>query len=260
MVLRRIREHVATHNWFAVLVDLAIVIIGVFIGIQVSNWNAARLDRNQHHHYRERLISDLRSNEADMRQRQFYYGQVRQHATAALHALEEPGAPLGEQFLIDMYQATQIMPRTTKRHTYDEMISAGKGELLGGAAIRDRISNYYLGMQQYEVTFGSIPAFREQVRRTMPYAVQRSIRSQCHEKLTTDTAGVTLNILAKSCSLKLDPELVANASAKLRAASGLREDLTRNLIDLDVKLDIMRALELRARDLRHRLDAQSDDR
>jgi hypothetical protein len=33
MVIRRIREHVATHNWFAVAVDLGIVVIGVFIGM-----------------------------------------------------------------------------------------------------------------------------------------------------------------------------------------------------------------------------------
>ena len=32
MVFRRIREHVAAQNWFAVGIDLAIVFIGVFLG------------------------------------------------------------------------------------------------------------------------------------------------------------------------------------------------------------------------------------
>ena len=32
MVIRRIREHVGAHNWFAVGVDLAIVVAGVFLG------------------------------------------------------------------------------------------------------------------------------------------------------------------------------------------------------------------------------------
>ena len=44
MVIRRIREHVAAHNWFAVTVDVLIVVLGVFIGTQVSNWNAERLE------------------------------------------------------------------------------------------------------------------------------------------------------------------------------------------------------------------------
>ena len=47
MILRRIREHVEHHNWFAVGIDLAIVIIGVFLGTQATNWNQARLDRER---------------------------------------------------------------------------------------------------------------------------------------------------------------------------------------------------------------------
>ena len=44
MVIRRIRDSVAKHNWFAVGVDLLIVIVGVFLGLQADNWNEGRLD------------------------------------------------------------------------------------------------------------------------------------------------------------------------------------------------------------------------
>ena len=37
MLLRRIREHIAAQNWTAVGLDLVIVVVGVFLGIQVSN-------------------------------------------------------------------------------------------------------------------------------------------------------------------------------------------------------------------------------
>jgi hypothetical protein len=47
MILRRVREHVGSHNWFAVAVDFVIVVIGVFVGIQASNWNQARAERSQ---------------------------------------------------------------------------------------------------------------------------------------------------------------------------------------------------------------------
>ena len=45
MVIRRIREHVATHNWFAVSVDLAIVVAGVFLGTEATSWNEDRAER-----------------------------------------------------------------------------------------------------------------------------------------------------------------------------------------------------------------------
>ena len=45
MILRRITEHVKAQNWTAIALDFLIVVVGVFIGIQVSNWNDARQDR-----------------------------------------------------------------------------------------------------------------------------------------------------------------------------------------------------------------------
>lgn len=45
MLLRRIIEHVKAQNWTAIAIDFVIVVVGVFIGIQVSNWNDARVTR-----------------------------------------------------------------------------------------------------------------------------------------------------------------------------------------------------------------------
>jgi hypothetical protein len=44
VLLRRITEHVKAQNWTAVALDFLIVVVGVFIGIQVSNWNGNQAD------------------------------------------------------------------------------------------------------------------------------------------------------------------------------------------------------------------------
>ena len=44
MLLRRITHHIKNQNWFAVFLDFIIVVAGVFIGIQVSNWNESRVE------------------------------------------------------------------------------------------------------------------------------------------------------------------------------------------------------------------------
>ena len=46
MVIRRILESLRSRNLSMFVVELLIVIVGVFIGLQVSNWNEARIDRN----------------------------------------------------------------------------------------------------------------------------------------------------------------------------------------------------------------------
>jgi hypothetical protein len=70
MLLRRLKAHVEKENWFAVGIDFAIVVIGVFIGIQVANWNESRADRADEVMFLERLQEDLmRVEEASARVR-----------------------------------------------------------------------------------------------------------------------------------------------------------------------------------------------
>jgi len=59
MILRRLTKHVKDQNWFAVGVDFLIVVIGVFIGLQVNNWNEARRDREVEASYLARLQQEL---------------------------------------------------------------------------------------------------------------------------------------------------------------------------------------------------------
>jgi hypothetical protein len=58
MLLRRMIEHVQTQNWTAVILDFVIVVAGVFIGLQVANWNDARKERMLERVYLERLHAE----------------------------------------------------------------------------------------------------------------------------------------------------------------------------------------------------------
>lgn len=59
MLLRRITEHVKEQNWTAVGIDFVIVVVGVFIGLQVANWNDARQDRAEETVFLQDLHNDL---------------------------------------------------------------------------------------------------------------------------------------------------------------------------------------------------------
>ncbi|MEN7341810.1 MAG: DUF6090 family protein [Pseudomonadota bacterium] len=59
MLLRRISKHVKQQNWFAVGIDFVIVVIGVFIGIQVANWNESQKNEDAAQLYRDRLMTDM---------------------------------------------------------------------------------------------------------------------------------------------------------------------------------------------------------
>jgi len=62
MLLRRITKHVTDQNWFAVFIDFLIVVVGVFIGIQVANWNAELKDKSAYQGALERFKAEVEFN------------------------------------------------------------------------------------------------------------------------------------------------------------------------------------------------------
>lgn len=62
MILRRITEHVKAQNWFAVGLDFFIVIAGILIAFQITNWNDARQDRKAYAEAHDRLVEEARRN------------------------------------------------------------------------------------------------------------------------------------------------------------------------------------------------------
>ena len=254
MVIRRIRDHVATQNWFAVAVDLGIVVLGVFLGTQVSNWNEARHDRDQGHAYRVRLIEELRTTEQGMRGIKLYYTDARAHALAALAVLRTPRAPADEAFLIDSYQATQVLPRAARHSTYDEILQSGSLESVGSPDERARLANYFWRMDGLVSLDSASPAYRERVRSVMPYEVQQAIVAKCSEILSDLGNGLMLSRLPEHCVLGLDPALAARASAQIRSEPGLVNDLTRMIVTLDSRILSFGKLEINAREVRQYIE------
>lgn len=46
MILRRFIQHTKEQNWYAVGLDVIVVIVGIFLGMQVTEWNENRVKRN----------------------------------------------------------------------------------------------------------------------------------------------------------------------------------------------------------------------
>ncbi len=235
MILRRVREHVSQHNWFAVGIDLVIVVVGVFLGTQANNWNEARLERAAAADYRQQIVYDLKSNATDIGGRKAYYMAVRRHALAALAAIEDPSLPRGEPFLVDAFQASQVWLRPLTRTGYDEMVGARLSNRIGDRDARGRLTAYYTQIRQFDVTALGMTSYRERLRRAMPYMVQEAVQQKCGDQVTTIAGGAQMAALPEDCSLGLDPGTIAVAVSRI-ADADLRDDLTRHIADIDQKL------------------------
>ena len=55
MILRRVVHRLKQQEWTAIAIELVLVVLGVFIGIQVSNWNETRKEHSLEAVYLERI-------------------------------------------------------------------------------------------------------------------------------------------------------------------------------------------------------------
>lgn len=256
MVIRSIRDKAATHNWFAVAVDLAIVVVGVFLGLQANNWNVSRTENGEAREYRSEIVASLRANEDDMLTRATYYGQVRAHALAALEVLQRSELSAGEPFLVDAYLATSTNRRPLERSAYDEMIASGIGRDALGLATRSQMAAYYAQVPQFNENVLSVTPYKERVRRAMIYSVQQRIADHCADIVRTLPSGAQIVSMADHCRVGLEPKTVSAAVERLKATDELDLDLTRHIADLDQKLALFRRYGRLAHELRVRLEAR----
>ena len=59
MILRRAVEHLRQQHWTGVFIELAIVVLGVFIGLQVNNWNTERGEKAAEVEYLAAMKADV---------------------------------------------------------------------------------------------------------------------------------------------------------------------------------------------------------
>ena len=236
MVIRRIRGHVATHNWFAVGIDLAIVMLGVFLGIQASNWNESRIEAEEGRSYRARLIAELDFNTRQHRQQSAYYRQVLGHGLAALQSLRSDKIGDPSQFLIDAVQLTQVDTSPGKSYIYNEMISSGLVNRLGDEAVQQAASDYYIQVSENDRALLHGHPFRDIVRGIVPYSIQGDIQVNCGDRNVYHGKRIVGVRLPDPCPVRLDPSLAAESARQVRNEPGIERELTRYLGSIHEKL------------------------
>jgi hypothetical protein len=160
MLLRRIMKHVDEQNWFAVLLDFLIVVVGIFVGLQVDNWNEERKARAEEQEYLARLSEDAAGS---LEQGQFMRGFIVDSADRAgivLRALDSCSIDPADQedFANGLYHLAKLFPPYMVRGTIDELISTGKLTILGNTELRDRLNSTIREYERFSLIFDDAEA------------------------------------------------------------------------------------------------------
>jgi hypothetical protein len=163
MILRSLAHSIRRQDWFAVAIEFVIVVAGIFVGLQVTDWNERRQLRERELNYLQRMAEDLSGMRAAFRQLLDYGGGRSEVAMRVFRALERCDAALAtpEDFRIAFagYQ-TQPTPTIITR-TYDEMVSSGALASMADRTLSGEIASLFGALADHK-------SFMQGVRISLP--------------------------------------------------------------------------------------------
>lgn len=131
MLLRRVSKHVKDQNWFAIGIDFVIVVIGVFIGIQVANWNEARSEGTRAEGIKARLASEFIDLEPKVARHVRNVTRYRDLANGLAEDILAGALDLDSQEFADRSMAIRWHAPSGGSNTVVELINQGDMDLLG---------------------------------------------------------------------------------------------------------------------------------
>lgn len=149
MILRRLAEALRRQDWVTVGIEFLIVVAGIFVGLQVNDWNEQRKAREAEIVYLERLLSDLDESIADTRNDRDFQVRHAGQGALVLRSLRACRIDPEEQdeFATGLYLLGKIAAVSLARSTIDELRSTGQFTVIRNADIRSQISNL---VQEYQ--------------------------------------------------------------------------------------------------------------
>jgi hypothetical protein len=221
MMFRRFLQRLKQHQWGAIATELVIVIIGVFIGMQVSNWNEGRETRRKAAVFTARLTEDLRKEAWGYEWIITYNQETNANQRRVLDTMAGDSTLSDEQFLISAYRGTQYKENNRYRATYDELVSTGSIGLIADQALRETAGNVFAAPwldQIAEQTRNS--EYRKLFRETVPADVQEALLTRCGDRFGTLLDYTTINgSIDYPCTLDLTAEKMHAAAEALKAQS-----------------------------------------
>jgi hypothetical protein len=220
MIFHRASARLREENWVAITIDFVIVVIGVFLGIQASNWNQARLEQRQVNE----LLMEMRPELSRMRQadamRLNYYNLTGDYARTALAGWANNSTINDTEFVIAAYQASQITGQRGESQLRSilssEDIRNVDDPMLRWALLRLMNFNYDAVSASAMQT-----RYREDVRQIIPEEIQEAIRRTCGDRALPN--GIP--ILPSTCNVRIATVAASAAADDLRRHPELASEL-----------------------------------
>ncbi len=144
MLLRRFSSHVRAENWFAVFLDLIVVVVGLFIGLQIDTWWEGRKEARFEGAYLLEIQEDFELNKLVLEQMTARLEEIIRSMLVLQEqsALASPSlsvAELNEHFT----QVSRMASFMPVNRAYANLTGSGDLKLIQSRPLKNALAEYY---------------------------------------------------------------------------------------------------------------------
>lgn len=253
MIYKRFAARLKAQDWLAITIELVIVVVGVFIGTLVANWNAERLERAETRRMIVQLGPTLRNLNDYFPLARKYYRVTRAYADTAIAGWNGDPRVSDSDFVQGAYQASQIFILGINGSAFSRLLGEDRLRQIDDPRLRDDLTSLITNdFSQIDTAAVDTP-YRRNIRRLIPIDVQEEIRDKCGDRVVPGRS--TLIYLPSPCTIPLAPARAAKIARALRSRPDLSEDLQGHLSAVRVMMDNAAPVELWSRSVTERSKA-----
>jgi len=160
MILRRFMQNIKEQNWFAVGLDMMVVMLGIFFGLQITELNEERNDRSNGIKYLQRIKEDI---ETDLQTFEFslkltderihQINLLQKFASDPQLSFENPA-----EFVSSIERGAWNSLLYIEARTWEELVSSGRTLLIKDIRIRNGIFDYYRSIGRWDAILDDFDA------------------------------------------------------------------------------------------------------
>ena len=144
MILRKLAEAVRKQDWGSVTIEFLIVVVGIFVGLQVDDWNQIRKDKALEKEYLERLQADMQWNIDNFHELESIFESKAEFISSLRESPVTDLLQVGSaEFIQGVDHSSYIALPAVREATFSELESSGRISLLQNVALRNQLATFY---------------------------------------------------------------------------------------------------------------------
>ena len=245
MIYKRVAARLRAQDWLAITIELFIVILGVFIGTWVANWNQERAEKREIGQLLDQMKPEIARLEQVAASARAYYAITDRYAHVAFDGWSGDPKVSDRDFVVAAYQASQTLGIASDANNFSQLMGGDQVRKIDDPTMRTatmRLLNYDF---QPLALLSMQTRYRDDARAIIPQAIQEKVRALCGDR--SSASGVIQ--LPAECDVRLSPAEAAAAAAALRAKPEMVGDLQLHQSAVASFLFNLSRLEIRLRDV-----------